>query len=969
MADGPPEPGSHDAGQPGLDLAFSWLQRSLDQLTAASRRTAALAAAGAAPWAAAPVPLQAAPTTRPAATAGPLPAADAPGPRASTAPVIAGSPPEPPPEPPPGGGSAPRATPLLDKIGRDLTTLAREGTLAPVIGREDETAWVIEILVRSSKRNPVLLGPAGVGKTAIVEGLAQRIVARRVPTPLLGVRIVEVPLASLTAGTQYRGQLEERVAQLVSEASQPGIVLFFDEIHLLAGAGRTEGGMGADQVLKPALSRGDIAVIGATTAEEYRTTIALDDALARRFTTVIVPELDRAASRPILVSVRDTLARSRGVSVSDEALDVLLEFADRSIANRRFPDKAIDLLEQAIAHAIVAGRAAVDREAAVAATAMWAARASSTPTLERFGRDLVGLARAGKLGPIVGRDRELDAIAEVLLRRTKRNPLLLGPAGSGKTAIVEGLALRIAAGSVPETLRDLRIFDVPLLSLASGIGAEPPLLGDLLVEVRHPSVAVFLDEIHQLAAPAVRDLAESLKPALARGEIACIGATTAEEYQAYLESETALGRRFSEIPVSPMDRDAVHRVLVAVRDSLARQRGVSVSDAALEELVALADQFLPNRSFPDKGVDLIEQSVAYALTHARTTVDVATAREAVSALIGMPLDPTASLALLAIELRDRALIDPVASGALLGRLGVSLRGLDARSERPDAVILLCDGASASAGPLATTLARIIFGRETAVIDIDLAGMTDDSSISTLLGSAPGLIGSDRPLPLHELRRSPWEVVVLRAIDACSVRIRDTIAAALAAGAFTDAMGRRVPLGAALVILTAPGMGSSGGASQAALLAARLGPAIVATSDVISGNASRAPADARAPWSRRQLLDPLAARLLRAGYTATFDPAFIAWLDERLPTDGSSPEAFLDREVTSRIVARLPAVPGPILVGLVDGVPGILHAAAGLDAPAVGPGPAVLPGPASSAVVPPGDQSPRGPGRVRRHAPG
>jgi len=932
MADGPPEPGSQRAAAPGLDLALSWLQRSLDQLTEASRRTAALGVAAPAPVTASAIPATAAATSVPVAESAPPDAS-------SSAPAT--------------GATAAKPTPLLDKIGRDLTRLAAEGSLAPVIGREDETAWMIEVLVRSSKRNPVLLGPAGVGKSAIVEGLAQRIAARRVPTPLLGVRIVEVPLASLTAGTQYRGQLEERVAQLVAEASQPGIILFFDEIHLLAGAGRTEGGMGADQVLKPALARGDIAVIGATTPEEYRTTIALDDALARRFTTVTVAELDRDASRPILASVRDALAKSRGVSASDEALEVLLEFADRAIVNRRFPDKAIDLLEQAIAHAIVAGRTTVDRDAAVATTALWAARASSTPTLNRFGRDLVGLARDGKLGPIVGRDRELDAIVEVLLRRTKRNPLLLGPAGSGKTAIVEGLALRIAAGHVPEALRDIRIFDVPLLSLASGIGAEPALLGDLLVEVRHPSVAVFFDEIHLLASPTVRDLAESLKPALARGEIACIGATTAEEYQADLESETALARRFTEITVAPMDEAAVHAVLVAVRDSLTHARGITVSDDALGELVALADQFLPNRAFPDKGVDLIEQSVAYALTHGRTAVDVATAREAVAAMTGMPLDPAAPLAHLAIELRDRALLDPASAAALLGRLGVSLRGLDARSERPDAVVLLCGGATAAAGPLAAALARIVFGREAAVIDIDLSGMTDESSISTLLGSAPGLIGSDRPLPLHELRRSPWNVVILRGIDACSIAIRDTVAAALAAGSFTDAMGRRIPLGAALVVLTAPIVGTNAQAPAAALGAARLGPALVAACDVVSETASSAAADARGAWIRHELLDPLAARLLRAGYTATFDPAFVAWLDRRLPTDGSAPEGFLDREVTSRIVTNLPAEPGPLWVGIVDDVP------TGLPVP-------VLPVPGLSATP---NKDLRAPRRARRSAAG
>ena len=924
MADGPPEPGT----PPGLDLAFTWLQRNLDQLTEASRRTAAIAAVPAGTRASTLAPAPRAAPTRPRTDPGPdaAPAPDAtPAPvgepdsfpgtahavsaAATASPVI--------------GGPTSRPTPLLDSIGRDLTKLAAEGSLAPVIGREDETAWVIEILLRSTKRNPVLLGPAGVGKTAIVEGLAQRIVARRVPAPLLGVRIVEVPLAAITAGTQYRGQLEERLAQLVSEASQPGIVLFLDEIHLLAGAGRTEGGMGAADALKPALSRGDIAVIGATTPEDYRATIAKDPSLARRFTTVVVPELDRAASRPILLGVRDALARSRGVTASDDAIDILLAFADRSIASRRFPDKAIDLLEQAVAAAIVAGRTTVDAADATATTVAWAARASSTPTVERFGRDLVALARDGKLGPIVGRDRELDAVEEVLLRRTKRNPLLVGPAGSGKTAIVEGLALRIAAGDVPDPLHEVRIFDVPLLSLAAAVTADPPLLGDFLVEVRHPSVVVFFDEIHLLAVPAVRDLAESLKPALARGEIACIGATTAEEYQADIEPETALARRFTEIPVEPMDRAAVHAVLVAVRDRLATLRGIPVSDAALAELVALAEQFLPNRSFPDKGVDLIEQSVAFAMTHGHPAVDMATAREAVAAMIGMPLDPTARLAALSAELRDRALLEPDAAAALGGRLGVSLRGLDARSERPDAVVLLCGAASGGASALATALATTVFGRDSAVIDIDLSAMADDSSISTLLGSAPGLIGSDRPLPLHELRRSPWEVVVLRGIDACALAIRDTVASALDAGSFTDAMGRRIPLGAALVVLTAPGTGAPDDTPAAALLAARLGPVLVGACDVIAGSASIAAREVRAAWIGRELLDPLAARLGRAGYTATFDPSFAAWLDARLPTDGSSPQAFVDREVTPRIVAGLPTAPGPLTIVIVDDAPTVV----------------------------------------------
>lgn len=886
---------------PGLDLALSWLQRSLDEITETSRRTAELRG----------VPLPAilggpGVESSPWPVSSPVATAKIPAP-AGVPPITSETPPA-------------SATPLLDKIGRDLTKLAAQGLLLPVIGREAETKWIIETLARPTKRNPLLLGESGIGKAAIVEGLALRIVAGEVPNLLLHNRVIEVPVSALTAGTQYRGQLEERAGQIVAEASQPGIILFIEGVQALVGAGQTEGGMGADQILAPPMTRGDIAVIATAPPEAYRKTIAPAAGLAGAFTTTNIVELDRVASRPVLMSIRDIFARTRGVEVSDEALDVLLEFADKTITNRHFPDKAIDLLEQALAHALVVGEKAVDREGALATTVAWASRASSTPALERSGRDLVALARDGKLGPIVGRDREIDAMIETLLRRTKRNPMLLGPAGSGKTAIVEGLAIRIAKGEVPKTLLDMRIFDEPLLTLAAAVAAEPSLLTDFLAEVRHPSIAVFFDEMHLLAFPAVKDLAESLKPALARGEIACIGATTTEEYQKHLESETALVRRFTEIPVQPMGAAAVHAVLVTVRDNMTRLRKIPVEDAALDELVSLGEQFMPNRSFPDKGIDLIEQSVSYAITHGRSAVDVATAREAVAALIGMPLDPTESIQALAKEIKTRALLEPAAAAALIARLNVSLRGLDAKRERPDAVILLCDGASSSADVLALAIASLIFGRDTARIDINLSGMTDDSSMSTLLGSAPGLIGSDRQLPLHELRRSPWQVVVLRGVDGANVAIRDTIAAALAAGSFTDAMGRKIPLGAAIIILTAPGVGAGDGDPVALILATKLGPALAATTDVVTGVTAGAEIDARAAWVKRELLAPLAVRLARSGYDTVFEASFVTWLEDRLPTDGGDPAAFLDREVTPLIAAALPAARGPLTIGVTVGRP-------------------------------------------------
>ena len=913
MADPPRSPGQ---GTEGLDLAIDWLQRSIDDLAVATRRAQAVAPPVLST--AAQRPTQVAPAAQP----GPIGLAPTSVPLGQAPPQVAavGSAP---------GAAAPSATPLLDRLGRDLTKLAAEGSLAPLIGREREMAWLIETLVRTTKRNPVLLGAAGAGKTAIVEGLAQRIAAGRVPEPLRGVRLIEVPLSGLVAGTEYRGQLEERLVQLVAEASRPGIILFFDEIHLLEGAGRSEGGMGADEVLKPALARGDIAVIGATTPEEYRATIERDSALARRFTTITVAELDAAATRPILRAVRDRLATSRGVRVSDAALDVLLDFADRSMLARRFPDKALDLLEQAVAEAIVAGRTRVDRGDAVRTTEAWTERASSTPTLERFGRDLVALARDGKLGPIVGRDREIDAIVEILLRRTKRNPLLLGPAGSGKTAVVEGLAIRIASGAVPPALRDLRLFDVPLLPLAQALASEPDTLGDLLTEARHPSVVLFFDEIHELASPTVLDLGEALKPALARGEIACIGATTGEEYQATLEPESALARRFTVVAIEPMDEAGVRRVLETVRDSLARLRGVRVEDAALDDLVALADQYLPNRSFPDKGVDVIEQSVAYAVSHGRSSVDPATAREAIAQMIGMPLDPTASLAALATALAERALLEPAAAAALVARLGVTLRGLDSNSRRPDAVILLCGPAADSVDGLSETLAQTLFGRGSAVINVDLAGLTEDASISSLLGSAPGLIGSDRPLPLHELRRAPWQVVVLRSIDRCAVSIRETVVAAIEAGSFTDAMGRSLPLGSAVVLLTAPSLALPGPADAArTALAGILGSTLLASCDVVSLAQPAAGLTGRAAWIRRELLDPLGQRFARQGLEVAFDPALVDWLAANLPADGADPGGFLDRQVLPGLAASAPAGEHRLVATVVDGHPALVASSDG-----------------------------------------
>jgi ATP-dependent Clp protease ATP-binding subunit ClpC len=250
-------------------------------------------------------------------------------------------------------------TPNLDKYSRDLTAMARNGKLDPVIGRAQEIETVIEILARRKKNNPVLIGEPGVGKTAIVEGLAQRSVAGEVPEVLRDKRLVELSITSLVAGTQYRGQFEERVKQLLDEVSahQDKIILFIDELHTIVGAGSGggEGGLDIANTFKPMLARGELHLIGATTLSEYQKHIEKDAALERRFQPVLVPEPTVEQTINILRGLRDGFEAHHKVTITDEAIVAAAELADRYIRGRYMPDKAIDVIDQAAARVRLRG--------------------------------------------------------------------------------------------------------------------------------------------------------------------------------------------------------------------------------------------------------------------------------------------------------------------------------------------------------------------------------------------------------------------------------------------------------------------------------------------------------------------------------------------------------------------------------------------------------------------------------------
>ena len=246
------------------------------------------------------------------------------------------------------GGKGLESCPTLKNFGRNLTELAKSGKMDPIIGRENETERVIQILSRRTKNNPCLIGEPGVGKTAVVEGLAQRIVAGKVPENLRDKVIVSLDLAAMLAGAKYRGEFEERFKSVMDEVRKnPNVILFIDEIHTIIGAGAAEGAIDAANIIKPALARGEMQVIGATTIAEYRKHIEKDAALERRFQSVMVGEPTKEEALAILRGLRDKYEAHHKLKISDEALEAAVNLSVRYIADRFLPDKAIDLIDEA----------------------------------------------------------------------------------------------------------------------------------------------------------------------------------------------------------------------------------------------------------------------------------------------------------------------------------------------------------------------------------------------------------------------------------------------------------------------------------------------------------------------------------------------------------------------------------------------------------------------------------------------
>ena len=444
-----------------------------------------------------------------------------------------------------------------------------------------------------------------------------------------------------------------------------------------------------------------------------------------------------------------------------------------------------------------------------------------TPTLAAFSRDLTELAREGKLDPVIGRDREIDRIISILARRSKNNPCLVGEPGVGKTAIVEGLAQRIASGNAPPALRGKRVLALSLGPLVAGTKYRGEFEGRvkrILDEVKRSArdIVLFIDELHTLvgagaAEGAPLDLSTMIKPELARGDLQCIGATTFDEYRKYVESDAALERRFQPVMVEEPSIDETIEILRGLRERYARHHRVTIDEAAIEAAAQLSARFIADRFLPDKAIDLIDEAAASVALSNKGAIEYPSVHsDDVAAVVtrwtGIPqssLTESQAGRLLDLEglLAKRVIGQERAIAAVSEAIRRARTGLhDPR--KPLGTFLFRGPSGVGKTELAKSLAEVLFGTEAALVRVDLSEFTEPHTVSRLLGAPPGYAGHDEPGQLTEpVRRRPYCVVLFDEVEKAHPDVASVLLQILDDGRVTDSKGRAIDFRHALIILT------------------------------------------------------------------------------------------------------------------------------------------------------------------------
>lgn len=562
-----------------------------------------------------------------------------------------------------------------------------------------------------------------------------------------------------------------------------------------------------------------------------------------------------------------------------------------------------------------------------------------TPTLEEFGRDLCQEALTGRLSPILGREVEIQGVMETLCRFTKRNPLLIGPAGVGKTAIVEGLAQRIVQGQVPPPLRNLRIFALQASSLVSGAGVVGELekrMRAVVEEASQDGIVLFIDEIHTIVGSGglrqVSDVGSLLKPALGKGQIACIGATTDEEFHRFIEQDRALERRFQPLRVQELSPEATLEILHVLRERAMQERGVTFSEEALRVTILLAQQYLRNRHFPDKAIDIFEQSVAYAVLQSLGEVTPTVVREVVQRMTGIPVDLgpdlTRRLGEVKQHLVTKAFCPEAIADQLVQRLEITMRGLDITPLRPNAVLLVAGIPSEAPELAAFVLAEALYGARDRLIELDMSRFTHPADVTWLTGAPPGFVGHDAILEFHrQLAQHPWSVILLKNIEASHPQAQEVLAEAFRSGFLTDAQGRKIYLSDSIVVLTATaakegtrrrlGFGRDDAGREAEEETGPeippLSPDLMARLD-LCWRPERPTTERVQLWLEHWVLPTLTERYQRQGLEIVWDPTVVEWLSATVLATGNlqQGEHLVEERVLPTLIPYLNA-PGKVIL--------------------------------------------------------
>ncbi|WP_433465889.1 AAA family ATPase [Spirillospora sp. CA-128828] len=681
----------------------------------------------------------------------------------------------------------------LEKYGVDLTALARSNRLDPVIGRDSEIRRVVQVLSRRTKNNPVLIGEPGVGKTAIVEGLARRIVAGDVPESLKNKRVISLDLGSMVAGAKYRGEFEERLKSVLNEIKESDgqIVTFIDELHTVVGAGAAEGAMDAGNMLKPMLARGELRMIGATTLDEYRERIEKDPALERRFQQVFVGEPSVEDTIGILRGLKGRYEAHHGVQITDAALVAAATLSDRYITGRFMPDKAIDLVDEAAARlnmeidsqpveidelqrrverlkldarGIAGDRTQQERYAELERTiadreerlrelqGRWTREKDSLKAIGRLKKEL---DEARGRAEQAERDRHMDDAAGLRIQEIPR----LERALEDEQLKLQSLAIQELRGVV-EHLRGEE-------SELAASGADPDRLAALTVEIEAKAAELAaLEERQQRAQERrerIRELTQKIDSANARAE--------------ELQIDAAMPG------ITGPERDQKYEQLATVRTQILQWQ---------KELAPLRDE--------------ADADAGHEQTMVKPEVSADDIAEVVSSWTGVPVgrlleSETGKLLRMEDELGHRligqaAAVKTVSDAVRRARAGIS------DPDRPTGSFLFLGPTGVGKTELAKALAEFLFDDERAMTRIDMSEYSEKHSVARLVGAPPGYVGYEEGGQLTEaVRRRPYSAVLLDEVEKAHPEVFDILLQVLDDGRLTDGQGRTVDFRNTILILT------------------------------------------------------------------------------------------------------------------------------------------------------------------------